>query len=172
MTLPAVDFRKQHHQHAKSSKMQPHKAGQTNSKRLKFHSASCASSKAEDVFPKLDPSIPEQARRMEQRRRMISYGKNTVGYEEYLRQVPKEKRNRRSMETPTTPDHTLDIPNKRWQGQIKAWYVVECEQMASQISKGFYFNPRLAPSLFLFTTWENSSHSSFIHFLFMLCCCW
>ena len=54
---------------------------------------------------------------------MISYGKNTAGYEEYLKQVPTEKRRKRNMETPMTPDYTLDIPNKRWMGQVRAWYV-------------------------------------------------
>jgi histone RNA hairpin-binding protein len=69
---------------------------------------------------KLDPSIPEEAQRMKTRFKMISKGKNTVGYDEYLKQVPKEKR-RKIPEHPVTPDHTLDIPNRRWQGQVKAW---------------------------------------------------
>lgn len=25
------------------------------------------------------------------------------------------------METPSTPDYTLDMPNKRWTGQVRAW---------------------------------------------------
>lgn len=93
-------------------------------KHLKFVSKTCATgSMAHAVFNKLNLSIPEQKRRLEQRRKMVSYGKNTTGYEEYLKQVPKEKRMPHSMETPMTPDYTLDIPNKRWQGQIRAWYV-------------------------------------------------
>jgi hypothetical protein len=91
-------------------------------KQLKFVSKTCsAASMEQSVFNKLDPSVPEQKRRLEQRQKMVSYGKNTAGYAEYLKQVPKEKRIKRSMETPTTPDFTLDIPNKRWQGQIRAW---------------------------------------------------
>jgi hypothetical protein len=93
-------------------------------KRLTFHSASCGNSVDQSAFEKLDPSKPEHARRMQQRRGMIMYGKNTVGYDVYLQKVPKEKRRPRSMDTPNTPDHTLDIPNKRWIGQVKAWYVV------------------------------------------------
>jgi len=104
------------------SKAMPHKRGSGDAKRLKFHSKTCKSSPTETlIFKKLDPSIPEQKRRLEQRRKMISYGKNTAGYEEYLKKVPKEKRKKRSMETPMTPDYTLDIPNKRWVGQVRAW---------------------------------------------------
>ena len=76
---------------------------------------------AQAVFAKLDPV--EFQHRIEQRRRAIQHGKNTSGYEEYIKQVPKEKRRPRSMKHPNTPDHTLDIPTKRWQGLVKAWYV-------------------------------------------------
>mmetsp|Transcript_21044 Transcript_21044/g.34810 ORF Transcript_21044/g.34810 Transcript_21044/m.34810 type:complete len:192 (+) Transcript_21044:98-673(+) len=76
-----------------------------------------SSSKA--VFSKLDPS--QHARRIEQRRKTIAFGKNTAGYYDYIREVPKEKRRPNSMKHPATPDATLDIPTKRWQGMIKAW---------------------------------------------------
>lgn len=75
------------------------------------------------IFPTLDQSDPVHARRIQQRRKMVQMGKNTAGYFEYTKKVPKEKRRPRSMDTPSTPDHTLDIPTKRWQGMIKAWYV-------------------------------------------------
>ena len=71
----------------------------------------------------LDKSIPEEARRIQQRQRAILKGKNTVGYDEYVRQVPKSKRRPRNPEHPMTPDHTRDIPNRRWLGLVKAWYV-------------------------------------------------
>jgi|EP00979_Chaetoceros_neogracilis_P005067 hypothetical protein len=69
---------------------------------------------------KLDPIIPQEVQRMKTRYKMVQKGKNTVGYDEYLQKVPKKMR-RRSKEQPVTPDHTLDIPNRRWQGQVKAW---------------------------------------------------
>eukprot|EP00980_Cylindrotheca_fusiformis_P030780 scaffold25411_cov152-Cylindrotheca_fusiformis.AAC.7 len=90
------------------------------SKNLKFVSSSCSKT-LEPAFSKLDPNNPDHARRIQTRRRMISYGKNTVGYDEYLKKFPKEKRCPRSMDTPSTPDYTLDIPNKRWVGQVRAW---------------------------------------------------
>jgi histone RNA hairpin-binding protein len=76
-----------------------------------------ASTKA--VFSRLDPA--QHARRIDQRRKTIAFGKNTAGYYEYIHQVPKEKRHQKSMKHPATPDPTLDIPTKRWQGMIKAW---------------------------------------------------
>lgn len=77
----------------------------------------------EEVFAKLDSTDPVQGRRLQQRRKDISKGKNTVGYTEYLKLVPRDKRRLRSMDTPVTPDPALDISNKRWQGRLRAWYV-------------------------------------------------
>ncbi|KAL7466100.1 hypothetical protein ACHAXS_006398 [Conticribra weissflogii] len=71
--------------------------------------------------PKLDPANPTHARRIHQRRRQVLYGKNTAGYEEYIKQVPKDQRKKRNMDHPSTPDHTLDVPTRRWQGIINAW---------------------------------------------------
>jgi hypothetical protein len=75
----------------------------------------------EPQFQKLDPKDAAHTKRMIQRRKTVSKGKNTAGYECYIKQVPTEKRRLRSMETPMTPDATLDIPSKRWQGLVKAW---------------------------------------------------
>ena len=72
-------------------------------------------------FNDLDPVNPVHACRIQQRRRMILLGKNTAGYEEYSKQVPRHKRRPRSMKHPATPDYQKDIPNKRWQGLVKAW---------------------------------------------------
>jgi hypothetical protein len=51
---------------------QKHRDGE--SKNLKFVSSTC-SKVAEAVFSKLDPDKPEHVRRLQTRRRMISYGK-------------------------------------------------------------------------------------------------
>lgn len=75
------------------------------------------------MFEELNPDDPVHVNRLAQRRKQIAKGKNTAGYEIYSQQVPKEKRRRRSMETPTTPNAKLDIPQKRWLGMVKAWYV-------------------------------------------------
>jgi Histone RNA hairpin-binding protein RNA-binding domain len=77
-----------------------------------------------EPFAKLNPDDNDvHAQRIASRYKMILKGKNTVGYDQYVQQVPKHLRRIRSMDTPNTPDHTLDIPAKRWQGLVKAWYV-------------------------------------------------
>jgi len=78
--------------------------------------------KMDEQFRQLDSSIPEEARRIQQRYRAIMKGKNTVGYDQYIRKVPKHKRNN-LREHPSTPNHTLDIPNRRWLGLVKAWRI-------------------------------------------------
>lgn len=71
--------------------------------------------------PKLDPCNPIHAHKMKQRKRMIEKGKNTVGYDQYVKRVLKSQRKPRSLCYPTTPDHTDDIPNKRWLGLVRVW---------------------------------------------------
>ena len=75
-----------------------------------------------EPFDKLHPN--DHAQKILSRYKMILKGKNTVGYTQYTQQVPKQQRRIRSMDTPNTPDHTLDIPAKRWQGMVKAWYAI------------------------------------------------
>jgi hypothetical protein len=77
-------------------------------------------STSQEEFRVLDESNPKDAARLKTRANMIRKGKNTIGYDEYLKKVKKEDR-RRIPEHPVTPNHTLDIPNRRWQGQVKAW---------------------------------------------------
>lgn len=73
-----------------------------------------------EQFRKLDASIPEEDRRIMQRQRAVLKGKNTVGYDEYISQVPKRAR---TIRHPRTPDHTIDIPNRRWLGLVKSWRI-------------------------------------------------
>ena len=100
----------------------PHKNIITPTEMPSFSAARTTTTTIDDGdTPKLDPSIPADARRMNQRLRQVLYGKNTVGYEEYTKKVPRHKRKQRSLECPMTPDHTADIPTKRWQGLMNAW---------------------------------------------------
>jgi Histone RNA hairpin-binding protein RNA-binding domain len=99
---------------------------ETSSQRRTYRASSpkrCKPMDLEEVFEQLDPNQPDEARRIFQRRKMLQKGKNTLGYQNYLTQVPKVTRQPRSMKTPATPDPTLKISAKRWQGLVKAWYV-------------------------------------------------
>uniref|UniRef100_A0A7S2WR92 Histone RNA hairpin-binding protein RNA-binding domain-containing protein n=2 Tax=Eucampia antarctica TaxID=49252 RepID=A0A7S2WR92_9STRA len=88
-------------------------------RKLNFHKEP----EEEEAFDSLDPKKPEEARRMQQRKRTVDKGKNTIGYNEYTKQVPKETRRPKSMHHPRTPDHKVNIPNRRWLGMVSAWRV-------------------------------------------------
>ncbi|TMW67072.1 hypothetical protein Poli38472_012188 [Pythium oligandrum] len=57
--------------------------------------------------------------RLAQRQKQIDYGKNTLGYDRYCAQVP--RRERRRGEHPMTPDKTLKVSKKRFDGMIRVW---------------------------------------------------
>ena len=59
-------------------------------------------------------------RRLSQRHKEIAYGKNTLGYERYLRMVPKEKR-RHPRDHPPTPDPTRKYSKRQFDGIVRAW---------------------------------------------------
>ena len=126
-----------------SSKNKPttyQKIGKTSLKKIKFHSKSCEdASKQERIFHNLDIKNPQHAHKIQQRRKAITKGKNTVGYDIYCRSVPKDKRQKRSMVTPSTPDHTLDIPNKKWNGLVRSWYVPKRSYLLTYCC--YYFPP-------------------------------
>ncbi|GAX74534.1 hypothetical protein CEUSTIGMA_g1983.t1 [Chlamydomonas eustigma] len=60
----------------------------------------------------------DDVHRQMQWQKQIDYGKNTLGYQNYLNLVPKELRKRGD---PVTPDASQDISKKRFDGQIRAW---------------------------------------------------
>jgi hypothetical protein len=74
------------------------------------------------VVPSLLQTDPVHSLRMKQRLKQIDLGKNTSGYDVYISAVPKRQREERNGQLhPVTPDHTKDIPNRRWLGLVKAW---------------------------------------------------
>ncbi|XP_050070918.1 histone RNA hairpin-binding protein [Anopheles maculipalpis] len=52
------------------------------------------------------------------RQKQIDYGKNTLGYENYVKQVPK---NARTKEHPSTPQKHLKYSRRAWDGLIRVW---------------------------------------------------
>ncbi|XP_049278254.1 histone RNA hairpin-binding protein isoform X1 [Anopheles funestus] len=53
------------------------------------------------------------------RQKQIDYGKNTLGYENYIKQVP--NRQARTKEHPTTPQKHLKYSRRAWDGLIRVW---------------------------------------------------
>lgn len=57
------------------------------------------------------------------RQKQIDFGKNTLGYDNYTRAVPKERRERskRGGEHPVTPDKYEVTSKRAFDGRVKAW---------------------------------------------------
>ena len=56
--------------------------------------------------------------RLAQRQKQIDFGKNTLAYERYVREVPRAKREK---EFPRTPDITEPMSKRRFDGKVKQW---------------------------------------------------
>jgi len=52
------------------------------------------------------------------RQQQIDYGKNTLGYVEYLKEVPKSRRTRRH---PKTPDIHVHVSKRAFNGVVRRW---------------------------------------------------
>jgi histone RNA hairpin-binding protein len=61
-----------------------------------------------------DPEI------IKRRQKQIDYGKNTVGYQTYLKTVPKF---RRAKEDPKTPNKNISYSRRSWDQQIRLWRI-------------------------------------------------
>lgn len=56
--------------------------------------------------------------RLSQRQKQVDFGKNTLGYDAYIRAVPKDQR---GPEHPRTPDITLKIAKRGFDGLLSQW---------------------------------------------------
>ncbi|KAG1710321.1 hypothetical protein DVH05_017325 [Phytophthora capsici] len=57
--------------------------------------------------------------RLAQRQKQIDYGKNTIGYDRYCAKVPRHQR--RPRKHPMTPDKTMRIGKKGFDGIVRKW---------------------------------------------------
>lgn len=72
-----------------------------------------------DFFENLNDKETDE-HRIQTRLKQLSYGKNTVGYDNYISLVPKHKR-RGYEEHPRTPDPYEKQSKRTFDGRVKAW---------------------------------------------------
>lgn len=60
----------------------------------------------------------DDAHRVQKREEMVARFKNSLGYSEYLRHVPREKRTRND---PQTPDASQKMSKRQWTSRLSGW---------------------------------------------------
>ena len=65
--------------------------------------------------------IETNPKRLNQRQKQIDYGKNTIGYDNYVKSVPKKQRRGYKHDEPGTPEKQKKYSKRQWAGIIRAW---------------------------------------------------
>ena len=59
--------------------------------------------------------------KIQQRQKQIRFGKNTIGYDNYIKAVPKKDRQRHNNAHPKTPDVYLKVSKRQFDGLVQSW---------------------------------------------------
>eukprot|EP00983_Pelagomonas_calceolata_P070205 1150692-Pelagomonas_calceolata.AAC.1 len=65
----------------------------------------------------------DEKQRLAQRQKQVDFGKNTIGYQRYIQQVPKHRRRFRD---PATPDIHKDVSKRSFEGQVRQGLAYVC----------------------------------------------
>jgi len=69
--------------------------------------------------------VNDELRRLGQRQKQIDFGYKTIGYLKYIKECPKNQRNKQRQEKglicPVTPRKQQDCSKRSWDGQIRKW---------------------------------------------------
>lgn len=78
--------------------------------------------------------------RLAQRQKQVDYGKNTIGYERYVKAVPRDRRKRTDPQTPDIGQRmskrAFDAVVKRWRRQLHEWDVKDGEAAHTFVNLG------------------------------------
>eukprot|EP00301_Raphidiophrys_heterophryoidea_P017526 c27593_g1_i1.p1 GENE.c27593_g1_i1~~c27593_g1_i1.p1 ORF type:complete len:215 (+),score=67.60 c27593_g1_i1:73-645(+) len=78
------------------------------------------SAQADNAEPK-KREVETDPQKIAQREKQISFGKNTIGYDNYTKTIPKNKRERGNPQHPTTPNPRRKCSKRAFDGLVKAW---------------------------------------------------
>lgn len=84
----------------------------------KFRSESTSSS--EQSYQSRRPELETDPGILERRQKQIDYGKNTIGYDNYIQAVPKEQR---EPHHPRTPKKHMKYSRRAWDGLVRQWRI-------------------------------------------------
>lgn len=93
-----------------------------NAERFKLEpgASSGSDNKREIPRPEAPPrEVVTDPHRLAQRQKQIDYGKNTIGYDNYTRKMPRHRR--RFGKDPMTPDITDNCSKRAFDGRVKVW---------------------------------------------------
>ncbi|KAL0883085.1 hypothetical protein ABMA27_016551 [Loxostege sticticalis] len=103
---------------ATKEKMKEDRDNSTSRKRVKYNSKSESEDGKTNRPPRKPLELETDPEILQRRQKQIDYGKNTVGYQNYMEQVPI---NQRTKEHPKTPDKYTKYSRRSWDTLIKIW---------------------------------------------------
>lgn len=86
-------------------------------KKFRSQSSSSSSSGTSSALP---PRIETDQEVLLRRQKQIDFGKNTIGYDNYIRDVPKAMR---KPDQPRTPPLHIRYSRRAWEGIVKKWRI-------------------------------------------------
>lgn len=113
--VEAEQLQQQNHNLHKKTKMNEEDHGR---ERFRRESSSSSSGDGSSQSSRKPVEYEKDLSILERRQKQIDYGKNTLGYENYMKQVPRDKRTK---DHPKTPPKHIKYSRRAWDGLVKVW---------------------------------------------------
>ena len=103
------------------SSKRPRRQQNSSSSSNPWNGWSASSSSSDSKSTNRVSMIETNPKRLNQRQKQIDYGKNTIGYDNYVKSVPKKQRRGYKHDEPGTPEKQNKYSKRQWAGIIRAW---------------------------------------------------